>query len=267
MVGALAPYDPNGAAQPASGDLVHVLLRARACATRYCACMQKPSSHLAPGHTLRTMEATDYEAVGRICAAVYPTEQPYTQAELEAHHQRFPEGQFVVVHEATGTVVAVHFTLIVRMAAFHIDDSWTTMTANDTFADHDPERGHTLYGADLMVAPEHQHHGIARALTEAARELVQARRLWRMVGGSRMPGYGRFVGSLEPNAYIVKVKQAELVDPVLTAHLHDGWDAVTAIRGYLPHDEESAGWAAVISWINPECPPPPGHELERLPRK
>jgi hypothetical protein len=88
-----------------------------------------------------------------------------------------------------------------------------------------------------------------------------------MVGGSRMPGYGRFVASLEPNTYISKVKQAELTDPVLTAHLHDGWDAVTAIRGYLPHDEESAGWAAVIRWINPDCPPPPGHELERLSRK
>jgi len=40
------------------------------------------------------------------------------------------------------------------------------------------------------------------------------------------------------------VKRAEITDPVLTAllpaHLHDGWDAITAIRGDLPHDEESA---------------------------
>ncbi|MCE2875900.1 MAG: GNAT family N-acetyltransferase [Planctomycetaceae bacterium] len=229
--------------------------------------MPSASVHLPAGYALRSMTQADYEAVGRICAAVYPTERPYTQAELEAHHQRFPEGQFVTVHQASGAVAGVHFTLIVHMSAFHIDDSWDTMTAGDSFADHDPVAGHTLYGADLMVAPEHQHHGIARALTEAARELVQARRLWRMVGGSRMPGYGRFVASLEPNTYISKVKQAELTDPVLTAHLHDGWDAVTAIRGYLPHDEESAGWAAVIRWINPDCPPPPGHELERLSRK
>jgi len=36
------------------------------------------------------------------------------------------------------------------------------------------------------------------------------------------------------------VKRAEITDPVLTAHLHDGWDAITAIRGDLPYDEESA---------------------------
>jgi len=36
------------------------------------------------------------------------------------------------------------------------------------------------------------------------------------------------------------VKRADITDPVLTAHLHDGWDAITAIRGDLPHDEESA---------------------------
>ena len=117
------------------------------------------------------MTEADYESVGRICASVYPTELPYTRPELEAHHRRFPEGQFVAVHASTGAVAGVHFTLIVRMSAFHIDDSWDTMTQGDTFADHDPVAGHTLYGADLMVAPEHQHHGIARALTEAARAM------------------------------------------------------------------------------------------------
>jgi len=44
------------------------------------------------------------------------------------------------------------------------------------------------------------------------------------------------------------VKRAEITDPVLsalltallTAHPHDGREAITAIRGDLPHDEESA---------------------------
>ena len=27
-------------------------------------------------------------------------------------------------------------------------------------------------------------------------------------------------------------------------------------KGYLQHDEESAGWAEVIQWVNPACPPP-----------
>jgi hypothetical protein len=42
---------------------------------------------------------------------------------------------------------------------------------------------------------------------------------------------------------------------------------VTAIEGYLPNDAESAGWAAVIQWINPACPPPEGFDIGRVPRR
>jgi hypothetical protein len=48
---------------------------------------------------------------------------------------------------------------------------------------------------------------------------------------------------------------------VLSAHLKDGWQVVKAIHGYLQHDPESANWAAVIQWINPDCPPPAGSGL------
>ncbi|MFM8979821.1 MAG: hypothetical protein ACKOSS_05095, partial [Planctomycetia bacterium] len=99
------------------------------------------------------------------------------------------------------------------------------------------------------------------------RELVRARGLWRWGGGSRLPGYGARASERDAQEYVARVRRAELVDPVLTAHLHDGWQAVTAVQGYLPHDDESAGWAAVIQWLNPEVPPPPGMELERLPRR
>jgi hypothetical protein len=47
------------------------------------------------------------------------------------------------------------------------------------------------------------------------------------------------------------------IDPVLSAHLKDGWQVVKPIYGYLQHDVESANWAAVIQWVNPEYPPPP----------
>ena len=141
-----------------------------------------------------------------------------------------------------------------------------SVTAHDTFADHEPG-GHTLYTADMMTHPEHQHHGIARALTNAGRDLVRGRRIWRMVGGSRLAGYHEWVGKLAPEDYVDRVRRGELVDPVLTAHLHDGWEAVAPIFGYLPQDGESAGWSAVIQWINPESPAPPGFELSRLPRR
>jgi GNAT superfamily N-acetyltransferase len=222
--------------------------------------------HLPEGYSLRLMSGNDYAAISKICGMVYPTERPYSDEELAAHHRLFPEGQFVVVHDGSNEVAGAHFTLLVNLSHFHVDDDWETLTAQGTFADHDPE-GHTLYGADLFIHPDHQHHGLARTLTMATRELVAQQRLWRMVGGSRMPGYGKVSQEIAPEDYISKVKKTELVDPVLTAHLHDGWDVITAIKGYLPHDEESAGWAAVIQWINPECAPPPEFDISRIPKK
>jgi GNAT superfamily N-acetyltransferase len=212
-------------------------------------------------YRIRLMEPADYATIGAICRTVYPHDEPYTAAELAEHRAVYPQGQFVAEHVPSGQTVGVHFTLRLRMADYHIDDSWDILTAHGTFADHDPA-GHTLYGADVFVSPAHQHHGLAHALTDATRGLVVTERLWRMVGGSRLPGYGAVAATVPTEQYVREVVAGTRVDPVLSAHLKDGWQAVRAIHGYLQHDPESAGWAAVIQWINPDCPPPPA---ERLP--
>ncbi len=210
---------------------------------------------LPPDYRIRLMQAADYAAISEICRVVYPHDTPYTAGELAAHHAVYPQGQFVAEHAPTGTAVGVHFTLRLRMADYHLDDPWDLLTAHGTFADHDPV-GPTLYGADVFVSPEHQHHGLAHALTDATRGLVVAENLWRMVGGSRLPGYGAVAGVVPATEYVREVVQGARVDPVLSAHLKDGWQVVKPIFGYLQHDQESANWAAVIQWVNPECPPP-----------
>lgn len=206
-------------------------------------------------YRIRLMEPGDYEAIGAICRAVYPHDTPYTPDELEEHRARYPRGQFVAEHVPTRAPVGVHFTLRVRMADYHVDDAWDVLTAAGTFRDHDP-LGPTLYGADVFVSPEHQHHGLAHALTDATRDLVVEERLWRMVGGSRLPGYGAVAGEIPADEYVHEVVAGRRTDPVLSAHLRDGWQVVRAIHGYLQHDVESANWAAVIQWVNPDSPPP-----------
>ena len=228
--------------------------------------MNEAALHLPKGYSIRLMSDQDYSQISTICGMVYPTERPYTDEELASHHLLFPDGQFVVVHEESGEVAGAHFTLLIQLMHFHLDDSWETLTAGGSFSDHDPS-GRTLYGADLFIHPGHQHHGLGKALTVATRELVSRMELWRMVGGSRMPGYGKLSDAMKPDDYIAKVKKAEITDPVLTAHLHDGWDVVKAIRGYLPHDVQSDGWAAVIQWINLGCEPPAAFALTQVPRR
>ncbi len=209
------------------------------------------------------MQTRDIDPVIDICRTVYPNDAPYTPHELADHHRVFPQGQFVAEHEESLAVAGAHFTLRLRLRDFRIDDPWDVLTAHGTFLDHDPVNGHTLYGADIMVHPRHQHHGLAHGLTDATRDLVRRESLWRMVAGSRLPGYSRHRDELDPASYVKAVERGELIDPVLTAHLKDGWTVVRPIHGYLPHDEESAGWAAVIQWINPACPPPPELQLRR----
>lgn len=108
------------------------------------------------------------------------------------------------------------------MADFYVDDSWDVLTAGGSFLDHNPD-GQTLYGADIMVHPDHQHHGIAHALTDQARFLVQEEQLWRMVGASRLPGYRQHCPKMSIEEYIEAVVQAQVFDPVLSLHIKDGW--------------------------------------------
>ena len=89
--------------------------------------------------------------------------------------------------------------------------------------------------------PAYHYQGIGRALTVAARVLVREKGLWRSTGGSRLPGFHRFADVMSAEEYIAAVKRGEVVDPGLTAHLHDGWGVVTAIHGYLPNDMGIAG--------------------------
>jgi GNAT superfamily N-acetyltransferase len=185
-------------------------------------------------YRIRLMEPADYATIGEICRVVYPHDAPYTADELAEHRAVYPQGQFVVEHVPTRRPVGVHFTLRLRMA------------------------GPTLYGADVFVSPQHQHHGLAHALTDATRDLVVGEHLWRMVGGSRLPGYGAVAEVMSADDYVREVVAGTRTDPVLSAHIKDGWQVVKAIHGYLQHDVESGNWAAVIQWENPNSPPPPG---------
>lgn len=211
-------------------------------------------------YLIRLMQPDDYAAISDICREVYPHDTPYTAEELAEHHAAYPRGQFVAEHVPSQQPVGVHFTLRLRMADYHLDDPWDVFTAKGSFAGHDPA-GPTLYGADVFVSPRHQHHGLAHALTDATRGLVVEERLWRMVGGSRLPGYGAIADTVAADQYVREVVTGDRIDPVLSAHLKDGWQVVRPIHGYLQHDPESANWAAVIQWVNPNCPPPPEFAL------
>jgi GNAT superfamily N-acetyltransferase len=206
---------------------------------------------LQPGYALRLMRDEDVAPIIEICKLVYPDDAPYSGAQLSDHRKVFPEGQFVVEHVESGAAVGVQATLVVRWRDYGDFASWDAFTAGGCFLNHDPVSGHTVYAADMMVHPEHQHHGLSRALVEAVRQLVCGKSYWRARGGSRLPAY-HLHPELDPEAYIRAVVAGEIDDPVLSVHMREGWRVFGAVRNYIPCDAESRGCAALIEWLNPQ---------------
>ena len=83
-------------------------------------------------------------------------------------------------------------------------------------------------------------------------------------GESLARRYGNHCSTMSIEQYVSAVLNGTVFDPVLSIHLKDGWTVVRPIHGYLQHDDESAGWAEVIQWVNPDRPPPPEFDLRKL---
>ena len=192
------------------------------------------------------------EAVSR---AVYPDTPPWSERQLASHLQVFPEGQFVAIETASNRVVGMAASLIVLWDDYELGDNWRDFTDLGMFTNHDPEHGRTLYGAEVMVHPDLQGHGVGTKLYDARRALVRRLGLLRIRAGSRLRGYHRHAGTLTPAEYVKRVEAGELHDPTLSFQLHRGFKVIKVVSGYLQYDPESLGYAAVIEWLNPDVQP------------
>lgn len=213
--------------------------------------VNKPSVEIRVRHT----QEGDFLAISEICRRVYPCTPPWSDAELRAHQQRFPEGQAVAMEASQGRVVGMDASLIVDWHHYRFKDSWNEFTSHGTFANHDPKGG-TLYAAEIMIDPDWQHHHIGGLLYAERRALARRLSLLRIRGGSRLRGFGKHAGKLTPHDYVLEVVHGRLVDPTLSFQLHEGFHVMAIVSGYLDNDPESLGFAAVIEWLNPDLARP-----------
>jgi len=209
------------------------------------------------GWTVRPARPGDVPEIIALCRAVYPDSPAWTREQLLHHQQIFPEGQLVATDPATGAVVGYAASLVVLWDDYHLGDSWRDFTEGGMFTNHDPEAGHTLYGADVMSEPARRGQGIGKALYAARRDLTRRRGLWRIRAGARLRGYHRVANEMTAEDYLAAVVAGRLTDPTLTFQLAQGFRPVALVQDYLRHDPESLGHAAVIEWLNPEATPDP----------
>lgn len=211
-----------------------------------------PVSDASTSVSVRRTRSEDFPAIMELCRAVYQGAPGWSPEQLASHLAVFADGQLVATAGPAGAVVGMAASLIVLWDDYTITTSWRDFTDYGMFTNHDPLRGRTLYGAEVMVHPRWQGKGIGKLLYRAREELLIRLGLLRIRAGARLRGYHRYAGSHSPQEYVAGVVLGELGDPTLSFQLRRGFRVLAVVPGYLRHDPESDGHAAVIEWLNPE---------------
>jgi ribosomal protein S18 acetylase RimI-like enzyme len=214
------------------------------------------ATEASPQISIRHTQPRDVAGIVELCQRVYPDTPPWRPDQLQSHLRIFPEGQFVAVVGPTEQVVGMGASCIVRWDHYHMLDSWETFTADGMFTNHDPLDGRTLYGAEIIVDPALQGHGIGGHLFGAFRTLAEGWPLLRIRGGGRLRDYHTFADQLTAADYVIQVVQGLLWDRTLSVWLHEGCHVLAVVPHYLTDDPETLGYAAVTEWLNPQLAQP-----------
>lgn len=199
---------------------------------------------------VRPVESRDFPGIIELCERTYPGSAPWSEAQLSRHLEIFPEGQLVAV-DRDQRVTGYAASLIVYWDDYSMEASWRDFTDRGMFTNHDPVMGRTLYGAEVMVHPEIRGSGVGGKLYDARRDLAVRLGLLRIRAGARLRGFHKHAGRMTAEDYVREVARGALRDPTLSFQLNRGFHVLAVVEGYLRHDPESLGWAAVIEWLNP----------------
>lgn len=217
------------------------------------------SSHI----IVRNTQQGDFSSIIEMTREVYPDSPSWTIEQLTSHLSVFPEGQLVAIEKETQKVVGMAASLIVLWDDYDMETNWRDFTDHGFFTNHDPAKGRTLYGAEVMVCPSTQGHGIGKMLYAARREIVEKFNLLRIRAGSRLRGYHRFADKMSAEEYVKKVIKGELGDLTLSFQIKQGFYVLAVISNYLRSDSESLGYAAVIEWLNEKIAKPEDYKARK----
>lgn len=203
---------------------------------------------------IRTLKIEDFDALIALQRICFPSMEEWSREQIESQLSIFPEGQIVI--EYRNTIVASSSCLIIDYNEFSEDATWSELTDSGYIRNHDP-KGNTLYGMEIMVDPKFRNMKLARRLYEERKNIARKYNLVRIIIGGRIPGYERHKDRLSARAYVDKVMQKALFDPVLTVQLANGFVLKRLIPHYLDDDRQSLGFATLLEWANPEYLPDP----------
>lgn len=208
---------------------------------------------------IRNYRETDFSGlidIQRECfPPPFPSELWWKEEQLQNHVTLFPEGALCV--EINGQLAGSMTCLLIDFDPARPAHAWEEVTDCGYIRNHNPN-GNTLYVVDISVRPSHRKMGLGKWLMQSMYEVVVHKRLDRLLGGGRMPGYHLQADRMTAEQYLDAVMQGELKDPVITFLLRCGRTPLQVVANYL-EDEESRNYAALMEWKNPfltkQCEP------------
>jgi ribosomal protein S18 acetylase RimI-like enzyme len=200
---------------------------------------------------IRNYEAKDFPSLIRIQQESFPPPFPselwWNTEQLNNHITLFPEGALCI--EVDGEIAGSMTGLLVDFDPNHPEHTWEEITDSGYIRNHNPN-GNTLYVVDICVRPSYRKLGLGKWLMFSMYDVVIHKRLERLLGGGRMPGYHKKASELTAEQYLEAVVKGKLKDPVITFLLRCGRTPVQVVANYL-EDEESCNYGALMEWKNP----------------
>ncbi len=197
---------------------------------------------------LEPLRFSDYKEVQELIKTCYPKidDPAWSRNEIKKLTTIFPEGQVVV--RVDDKIVACSMSIIIDYELFEGDHTYLDITANDTFSTHS-ENNDTLYGLDTLVHPKYRGLRLGRRIYDYRKELCESMNLRGMAIGGRLPNFHKF-DDISAKEYIEKVKRKEIHDPVLNFQLANDFYVKRVVKNYLPEDNASESYAALLEWSN-----------------
>jgi predicted amidohydrolase/ribosomal protein S18 acetylase RimI-like enzyme len=203
---------------------------------------------------VRPLRMSDWEGVVALQKRCFPGMEPWSQEQFESQLKFFPEGQIGVEYQ--GKLVASSGSLILDFELYKDYHDFDEISGKGFIRNHRAD-GTTLYGIEIMVHPDYRGLKLARRLYDARKRLAREKNLMRIVVGGRIPGYAKHADKMSAREFIEKVINKELMDPVLTVQLSNGFVLKRLIPDYLSVDADSKGYAAFLEWVNLDYVPNP----------
>lgn len=176
----------------------------------------------------------------------------YAEATVRGQINNFPAGQFVAVMDET--VVGYCATFRSSPAVCMKPHTWVEITGNGFASRHEPH-GEWLYGMDVAVDPEARGYRVGQRLYDARKKLAQTLGLKGIVFGGRIPTLLKRRSRYDSvEAYLEDIKARKAFDPVISFQLRNGFEIEGVMKGYLPTDRDSLGYAVHMVWRNPKVP-------------